>query len=370
MSKIDLRLADRSDDADLRVFVRHADMEGRIGMSFPREPSYFDALEVEGQYSEVVLGRDAKSGAVAGLGTGSAKRAYLNGEPHTIGYLSGLRVAPAYRNGLLLVRIYRMAKERHDAHDVVMSLTTILEDNAVAIKLLTSAKCGLPVYEDLGRFLTLAVSLRQRNPFEAGGGVSVCRAKAEDAGELASFLSSEGRRRQFFPVYEEKDLLSSTGLLRGLGIEDVFVATADGEIVGTLALWDQRAFRQSMVTGYNGALRWSRWLYNAYALAARRPVLPAAGSRLNHAFMSLVCVKADDPVVLSSLARAAFEAARPAGLSFLTLGFHERDPLLSVMQGVRYFEFRSRLYAAHWEKGRELFGQLDSRVPYLEVAAL
>ncbi len=370
MSRVDVRLAEASDDADLRAFVKDADMEGRIAMSFPREPSYFEAIEVEGQFSKVVVGRDRESGRLAGVGSGSAKRVYLNGEEHTIGYLSGLRVAPPYRNGLLLVRIYRLAEALHEEHDVVMSTTTILEDNTAAMSLLTSGKCGLPVYEDIGTFQTLAVSLRQRNPFRSRGGVTVRRAASADAGELAGFLAREGRRRQFFPVYSAEDLLSSTGLLRNLDLGDVFVAEKDGETAGALALWDQRSFRQSMVTRYGGALRWGRGLYNAYARAARYPALPPPGSVLNHAFVSLVSIREDDPAVFSTLASAAFDSALTAGLSFLTLGFHERDPLLEAMSGVRSFELRSRLFAAHWERGRGLFGQLDSRVPYLEVAAL
>jgi hypothetical protein len=370
VSRVDVRLADRSDDADLRAFVRDADMEGRIGMSFPREPSYFDAIEVEGQFSKVVVGRDTESGALAGVGSGSAKRVYVNGEPRTIGYLSGLRVSPEYRNGLLLVRIYRMAEKLHEEHDVVMSITTILEDNQAAMTLLTSGKCGLPVYEDMGRFITLAITLNQRNPFRVGDGPGARPASRDDAGSIEAFLEREGPRRQFFPVYTEGDLCSNTGLLRGLAVDDFLIAERQGDIVGILALWDQRSFRQSRVTGYGGSLRWTRPLYNTYARAARYPELPPSGSVLNHSFASLVCVTGDDPDVFARLAHAAFDAARALDLSFITFGFHERDPILIGMQGIRSFELRSRLFAAHWEKGRALFGRLDGRVPYLEVGAL
>jgi hypothetical protein len=254
MAKIDLRLADRADDADLRRFVSESDMAGGVRMSFPREPSYFDALEVEGREAEVVIARERGSGALVGMGTGAAKPAFLNGEPGTIGYLSGLRVAPAYRTGLLLVRIYRMAKERQEEHRVPLFLTTIAEDNTTAVEVLTSGKCGLPVYEERGRFVTMAVSLKRRNPFVRSPGLHVRRGAPDDAARVAAFLRREGAKRQFFPIYEERDLTSPTGLLRGLSIEDVFLAFEGGALRGTAAAWDQRAFRQSRITGYGRAL--------------------------------------------------------------------------------------------------------------------
>jgi len=370
MAKVDIRLADRSDDADLRRFVREADMEGRIRMSFPREPSYFDALEVEGREAEVVIARERESGALVGMGTGAAKPVYLNGEPRPLGYLSGLRVAPDYRNGLLLVRLYRMAKERHDEHHVPMSLTTIVEDNTKAIEVLTSGKCGLPIYADRGSFLTMAVRLKRRNPFARSSGIRVRRATADDTGAVASFLNREGARRQFFPVYEERDFASPTGLLRGLSIEDVFLAFEGGALVGTVAAWDQRGFRQSRITGYGGALRRGRRLYNVYARLAGYPSLPGPGSILDHFFVALVAIKDDGVPVLSTLLAEVFDAMNASGTSFFTIGFHERDPLSEAMRGVRHFDYTTRLFVAHWEGARADLERLDDRVPYLELGAL
>lgn len=370
MAAIDLRLADRADDADLRRFVGSTDMEGRIRMSFPREPSYFDALEVEGRRAEVVIAREKESGALVGMGTGAAKPAFLNGEPRTIGYLSSLRVAPAYRNGLLLVRIYRMAKERQEAHRVPLFLTTIAEDNTRAVEVLTSGKCGLPAYEDRGRFVTMAVSLKRRNPFAGSRDLHVRRGTPDDVALVAAFLRREGARRQFFPAYDERDLTSPTGLLRGLPIEDVFLAFEGGALRGTAAAWDQRPFRQSRITGYGGVLGRTRPLYNAYARVRGLPELPKPGATLDHFLVALVAIEGDSASVFSALLAEIFDAMRPSGFSFLSIGLHERDPLSEAVRGVRRFEFATRVYVAHWESARKELESLDDRVPYLELGAL
>jgi hypothetical protein len=370
MGRIDIRFADRSDDADLRRFVSEADMEGRVRMSFPREPSYFDALEVEGRKAEVAIAREVESGALVGMGTGAGKPAYVNGEPRLLGYLSGLRVAPAYRSGLLLVRLYRVAKERIEEHGAPLMLTTIVEDNETAIEILTSGKCGLPIYGDFGRLVTMAVSLKQPNPFGRSDGLTVRRAGADDAGEVAAFLNRQGASRQFYPVYEEGDFASPGGLLRGLSIEDVFLAFEGGDLVGTAAAWDQRRFRQNRITGYGGALGWARPLYNVYARAVGYPALPEPGSILDHCFVALIAIEGDRAAVLSTLLAEIFDAMKPRGLSLFTIGFHERDPLSEAMRGVRHFDYTTRVYVAHWEDTRSDFEGLDDRVPYLELGAL
>jgi hypothetical protein len=370
MGKVEIRLADRSDDADLRRFIGAADMEGRIRMSVPREPSYFDALEVEGREWEVAIAREADSGRLVGMGVGAAKPAYLNGVAQRLGYLSGLRVAPAYRNGLLLVRLYRMAKERVERHRVPLFLTTIVEDNTRAIEILTSGKCGLPVYEDFGRLVTMVVSLRQRNPFGRSPGLSARRATAADLGDVVSFLNREGPKRQFFPVYEERDLTSPGGILRGLSIDDVFLAFEEGALVGTAAAWDQRGFRQNRITGYAPSLGRLRVLYNVYARAAGCPTLPRPGSTLDHVFVALVAIEDDRAPILATLMAEIFDAMKPRGPSLLTIGFHERDPLSEAMRRARHLDYTTRVFVAHWEGAKDDFERLDDRVPYLELGAL
>jgi hypothetical protein len=249
-------------------------------------------------------------------------------------------------------------------------LTTIVEDNVRAVEILTSGKCGLPVYEDFGRFVTMAVSLRQRNPFPRSDGLSVRRAAAADRADVVGFLNGEGAKRQFFPVYEEGDFKTSGGLLRGLSIEDVFLAFEGDALVGTAAAWDQRSFRQNRITGYEGALRSARPLYNVFARLVGYPTLPEPGSNLDHFFIALVAIRGDRTAILATLLAEIFDAMKPELFSFFTIGFHERDPLSEAMRGIKHFDYTTRLYVAHWECTDDDFGRLDDRVPYLELGAL
>ena len=370
MKRIALRLADRSDDAGLRRFIRSTEMDGRIQTAFLREPSYFDALEVEGAYGEVAMAEDRGSGRIVSMAARSVKPAYLNGERAPLGYLSNLRVAEDYRKGTVLARVYRMAKAQHQDGRARLYLTTIIDDNTEAKQVLTSRRCGLPAYRDRGKFFTLAVGLGQTNPFSSSDSFTVRRATEKDADGVASFLNSEGPKKQFFPVYTADDLLSPVGLLRGLSMEDVFLAFSGSDLVGTVATWDQRAFRQAMIAGYGGLVRMGRPAYNAFARVTGYPRLPAPGSTLDFCHLALVCVKDNACPIFETLMVEVFDALRSRAFSFFTVGLHGSDPLLSCMKRAKCFRYTTRLYVAHWEDGEEEYERLDERTPYLEVGAL
>ena len=97
MSRFQFELAGPADDADLRAVLAATPMAGRMAVSFQREPSWFGAAVVDGFSRQVVACRDRSTGRIFGFGCRSLRELYVNGEPSTVGYLSGLRVLPRYR---------------------------------------------------------------------------------------------------------------------------------------------------------------------------------------------------------------------------------------------------------------------------------
>ncbi len=370
MSATRFRLADRSDDAALRRLDRETAMDGALRTAFLHEPSFFAALEVMGRHMEVGICQETESRRVVAMGVRAIKDAYVNGEPASLGYLSSLRVAPDRRNGTLLARMYRQARVQHEDGRASLYVTTIIEDNAKAMEMLTSGRCGLPTYRDSGRFLTFAVGLGQRNPFPPSSDCRVRRATERDLDAIVRLLNEEGPEKQFFPVYTAADLASPAGLLRGLAVEDVLLAHAGRELVGVVALWDQTGFRQTLVAGYGGLLKLTRRAYNALTPFTGYPRLPRAGTVLRFLHLGLVCVRGNALPTFAALLSQAFDDAKRLGHSFFTIGLHERDTLVSAMKKAKCFRYDSRLFVAHWEDGQDDFERLDDRTPYLELGAL
>ncbi len=371
MSRYRFEVAGPADDADLRRVLAATPMAGNIAVAFHREPSYFAGARVEGRFHQVVACRETESGRIVGFGVRSASPRYVNGQPEWVGYLSTLRLLAGHRNRGLVARGYAFFRRLHADGQARLYLTTIAEGNTTALTQLTSGRAGLPTYHDVGRFHTAAIPLTRRTSRRAmAPGLEIRPARREDIGAVLAFLREQGPRRQFFPAYEEEDFGGETGVFKDLKPDDMLLAFRGGRLVGALAGWDQHGFRQTVVHGYGGALRWARPAYNAWAWLRGLPPLPPPGGAVHYLTAALPVIAGDDAAVFAALLTEL--RARSAGgpHDYLMLGLHESDPLLPVVRACPAAWYDTRLFLVCWDDGEPMRRGLDGRPPYLELGCL
>jgi hypothetical protein len=370
-SRFRFELASPADDADLRRIMAETPMPGRITVSFRREPSWFGAAVVDGSSRQVVACRDTETGRIIGFGCRSLRELYVNGQIETVGYLSSLRVLEEYRNLGLIAPGYAFFHELHADNRVPYYLTTIAEGNETALRVLTSGRAGLPGYHPFGRYHTLAIPLprRSRRVPAPPAGMTIRPARAEDVSVILHFLRQWGPQRQFFPHYERSDLIMPEGLLRGLELDRLLLAERGGHLVGTLAGWDQHAYRQSVVHDYAGPIRWLRPLYNGWAWLRGRPSLPAIGQPLRYLTAALPAEAEDQEGVFAALLAALREHCAGAA-TYLMLGLHEKDRLLHIARRYATAYYTTLLFVAAWDDGLGRIEAVDDRAPYLELGSL
>lgn len=144
------------------------------------------------------------------------------------------------------------------------------------------------------------------------------------------------------------------------------------EIVGVMGLWDQSAYKQTVVRGYGATLGLFRGVLNLVARAAGMPCapFPDPGEHVAGAYASFVCVARDDPRIFALLLRHLHALAAQRGYAYLFLGLPAGDPLLPVARRYPHLTYRSRLYLASWGN-RTLYDRLDHRrLPYVDLATL
>jgi hypothetical protein len=366
MSLYQFEVATPEADAELRRILAETPMPGRVVVSFRREPSYFAAAVVDGRFHQVIAARDRVADRLIGFGARSVRDMYVNGRVEPIGYLNSLRCLAEYRSRGLLARGYAFFRKLHADGRTRLYLTTIAEGNDTALAVLTSRRAGLPAYHFAGNYHTAALPLGQcRAP--AGGGIRP--ATEGDLPAVLSFLSSVGPSRQFFPRYQAEDFFHPRSTFRDLRPADLLLAYRGGRLVGTLAGWDQHAFRQTVVQRYETPLRWLRPFYNGWARVRNLPELPAPGQAFPYVTAALPLVADDDPAVFAGLLEGLL--ARPQqDRKYLLLGLHEANPLLAVVRSYRATWYTTRLYLVCWDDGEALRAELDERPPYLELGAL
>lgn len=369
MSRFPFELAGPADDADLRHVLASTPMDGVIRVSFQREPSWFAAPGVDGRVCQIVACRDRDTGRIFGFGCRAIRDVFINGQPGVVGYLSNLRVLPEYRNRGLVARGYAFFRQLHQDGLTPFYYTTIAAGNETALAVLTAGRAGLPRYHSAGEFHTVAIALPWRSKADVPSGVTIRPAQEADLPAVVEFLNTVGPRRQFFPRYTVADFAPG-GALQGLAPGDVLLAERAGKIVGTLAGWDQHAYRQRVVRGYGGWLGRLRPLYNAWAVLRGRAGLPAVGEPLRTLLAALPVVADDDPVVFQALLASLLQQASAAGWSHLLIGLHAADPLLAVARRYEAACYTTQLYLVCWDDGDSARLALDGRPPYLESGSL
>lgn len=360
-------IAGPRDEAELRCLLRENPMEGRISLSLEREPNFFLGAAVEGENHKTVFVR--KEGRLVALGSRSSRPAWLNSKPGRIGYLSQLRLDRSSRGTGTLRAGFKEIRALHDIGDCGVYMTTIIEDNLPARRLLEAQWKGKPRYDRRGTLSTLVLPLSRRSRCPVDRDLEIRAAGREDLPEVIACLQRNLSRYQLAPLWTAEFLNSSACL--GLDIGDFFLAFRSGRCVGVLALWDQQGFKQSVVRGYSGALRLTRPLVNWLRPWTGLPRLPRTGSTFRHVYVSHVAVDNDDSSVFLSLLGRAIERATGRGYAYATTGFCQGHPLREViMRSFSLLEYRSLIYLAHYPQDEALAQSIGPGTPHLEIAVL
>jgi hypothetical protein len=366
--QLEIALASAADDAAIRGLCRREAIPGKITVRYEREPDFSLGCRVTGDEFQVVVARDREHGQVVGVACRSTRELFVNGIPQRLGYLGQLRVDQRFRGRWLVSRGFSMLRDLHERDPVPAYLVSIVSGNREAEELLVrKARKSFPAFHCVADFQTLAISLgRAKAPLDSG--VEISPGSAGQIAEIVGFLQTHGKRRQFFPVWSEGSFSKLTSL--GLRMDDLLIARCSGEIVGIGGLWDQGAYKQTVIQEYSGWLKAAAPFYNLGAPWMGRPNLPKPGAKVRSVYAAFVCVADDDPLIFSALLRELYNLAGLQGFEYLLLGLDAGDPLLPTAQKYDHVLYSSRLYLAEWPNGGPFHEQLERRTAYMDIATL
>jgi hypothetical protein len=391
--KIEFTIAGPGDDADIRRLVAENPVPGRVTVAFEREPDYFAGGSVMGD-TTVIIGRNAETGELAGVITLSVSERWIGGRQERVGYLGQLRIRDRYQGMLLPMRAYPFIRSTAEELGLDLCFTAVMRENTTVRDIyVRHLRRTFPVLEPVTGLYTCGIIVRRgfargglvsgargrRMPSGPGGpagssgqppagGISVTHATPNELPELVEFMNTCGAEREWSPVQSVENLAGDR--YRGLAAADVVVARAGGRIVGTAGLWDQSAFKQSVIRGYPGRLGRVRPFYNGMARLVGFPPLPRPGDHMHSASLCCLAVEHDDPAVFGSMLPAVLRAARERGFHYVLVGLSDRDPLLPVARAHTHIAYHSSMYAFSFEQARDTLRWDREKIPHIEIAAL
>jgi hypothetical protein len=363
-SGFEIALATAADDRELRELLRNSPVPGQISVTFEREPSFFDSCHIRGNFFQVCVGRDRRTGRIIGVGTRSVAPGFINGQPSLLGYLADLRLEQNHRGGTLVARGYRFLRHLHEDARARLYTTVIFRENQAALTTIASGRAGLPQYHDQGTIHCPGINIRRAAP-PIHERCEIVRGCESLLPEIVECLNRNNRRRQFAPLHTVEMFRERW---RGFRLEDFHLAVRGSNVVGVVGCWDQRSFKQTRVAGYGPRLRWTVPLANILRPITRAPRYPKAGEEVPYFYLSFIAIDDDNLKVFRALLRSAYNAAVGTGFLYAMVGLHERDPLLPALRDYSLTPFSGRLFCVTFEDDDQTVYALDRRVPYLEAA--
>ncbi len=353
------------DAAQILEILEEEEFQGTISLLFSRRPDPYASFMREGREVTIIVARDTLRDRLVGIGAASINKMFVNGEAIDIGYLFGLRIRKEYRRRYLFLPYgFSYLFDLHRDKQIPFYITTILEENLDAQRLFEKRRATMPVYRYVDDYVTYI--------FAAGGkarmlpDVHFRRAEPSDGEALVSFLSEQGRRYQFFPVLDRKELDRRQG---HISVDDFYLLCDRVHgIVAAGTLWDQRDYKQYILKGYAGALK---VLYPFSFLLPRLgyPRLAPPGSVLNLCTLSFWVVKDDNARWCECFLSHMVQEAR--GFSYVVAGLDARHPLRLVFDKRPHLTYKSRMYLVYnSETGREPPYLDPGRSTYLEIGRL
>jgi len=371
IGKLTFKISSYGDNSKIIKFLKTFPSHGHMQIALDREPNFFEAMEVEGSINIPVMCIDNTTNQIVSMGSISEKKCFLNHCEHSIGYLSSLRSLPEVQKSTLLARGYQFFYQIHKKLECKIYLTTILEDNYNAIKVLTSRKAGLPTYNDWGRVHTLMMKVG-KNTWKEKHGFSYEIAERKDIPEILNLIKSEAQKRQFVTSYNEDHLISKTGLLRGLDLRDIRVLKSNSQIVALAGIWNQNTFRRWHIIKYSPSFKLLKTIWNQYAKISRYPRFPDESEIIDYRFLSFLTILNNNADYLETLLFyiwKEFNLKRPNLLAMIAL--HENDPLLKVFQKYPSYDLKSRLYVVNWPKDQQAVADIKRElIPTIEIASM
>lgn len=359
------RRAEPADDADLRAALRDNAMNSWVSLSLDREPSFFAAENLMGESVAVIARKEIPPYSAVGMYSCAFLPAHVNGKPERVGYLGGLRVNAPYR------RRPRIVKNGFASIPVLVPnrgtvpfwFTSVAHENYRARRLLEAGLDGMPKYRPEGVLETLAIATKQG---KARGLLQ--QAEPKDVPGFADFFNRQAASYQFAPVLTEK-WLHGLSNRKGLGLNDFWLVKDGQDVRGCMALWDQRAIKQTVARGYRFPLNALRRPYNVWASATGRVKLPAPGQSLEHVYLAFMAfdARADDAAV--DAVREGLVRARAKGAAAGVVGLSAANPLAGKLKAsLRAHSYDTCIETVSWHD--QPAPSLDGRAAQPEVALL
>lgn len=363
---ITVRLGTPADNAKMQDLIAKITMPGLAQMCFQRAPDFFTGARVIGDEFILTVADDSeRPDVLAGLTVISGRDLFISGQPRRVYYSGDTRVDPSYRRRGIASNLFIEQKKFRRNDELLQGI--VLKENTAPLDAAAKTEDGVLFKYWISHTIeTSFIFVRKQTP-RIPAGVSIRAATAADVPAMQAFFNREAPRRNGYPVYDFAKLLAGDAYYTGLSIGDFALALRDGQLIGMLGGWNQKAYKQTRIVGFKPIVKVIRPLYNLYVGLTGGFKLPAIGGALNYLTLCNTLIAQDDVAVHQALIDWIM-AHQGQKYDALATAITHGDPLENVPRGYK----RQKLFSSNFwlSYGDDPRPGIDQRPLYVELGRL
>jgi predicted N-acetyltransferase YhbS len=241
-----VRIARQADNPALLELSRQTPMAADLVVSIDRAPDYFCLSNLQGN-NPVIFVAEKDSKLIGAIGF-SFRTVFFKGKPLEIAYIGGIKIDRDFQKSLVAFRLMKQVADFLGRSPVKCAVILVMGKNA-AMNALLSGRAGIPVFDHIAQY-----QVKYLLP------IRCCRisdkylirpAAPADIEELSTLFKQFYRNYEFALGWDE-DYLSARFQEPDFGLEKSWLLIRDDRIVAAASLWDQSAFKNTIVTHYGG----------------------------------------------------------------------------------------------------------------------
>ena len=361
-----LRDATANDNAALIELAASCPMNGEMSLRMDRGPDFLALNRLEGDRWNLAVAERASR--LVGCIAMSERDVFVNGRPTRTGYVGDFKVHPSHRDTRIADALSLRAEEWFGSLPLTAPIfVTVLAGNRAMERRLSGPR-GVASFQKVGTIRTHSVPILWRRKESQRGSVCVATARWNDLDDMVALWNTVAPLRQLAPVLSASSLADRIRNAPGLDIASYRLArSAAGELLGFVAVWDQRSFKQLTVVGYSPRMNAARLAFNSLCTFFGVERLPAPGWPLECVTVANICVPSDRSDVLRAILTSAYSELRSTRCSFMNVGLDVRDPLSGAISGFLAQPTDVNAYMMRIRSG-VVPEPLDSRPIHYEIA--
>jgi GNAT superfamily N-acetyltransferase len=363
---ITVRLGTPADNAKIQALVSKITMPGLATMCFQRAPDFFAGAHIVGDEFVLTVADDSeRPDVLAGLTVISGRDLYISGQKRRVYYSGDTRVDPFYRRRGIASDMFAMQKQFRTGQDLLQGI--VLKENTAPLDAAKRTADGVLFDYWISHAIETSFIFTRKSKPRIPAGIEIRAATAADVPQMQAFFDRQAPRRNGYPVYDFAKVLAGDPYYTGLSMGDYALAWRNGELVGMLGSWNQKAFKQTRVMGFKPVIAAIRPVYNLYAGLFGGFKLPAIGGMLNYLTLHTTLVKDDATDIYRALIDWIM-AHQGQKYDALACAVTHGDPLVEVPRLYK----RQALFSSHFwlSYGDDPRPTIDNRPLYVELGRL